>query len=219
MKSTTSSKDSPAAGVDPASSPAGTKLQILEAALRTLRTSGYAGASARAIAREGDFNQALVFYHFGSVRNLLLAVLDLIGERRMREYGPAFERARGAPELAQLARTIYADDLERGYITVLGEMVSGGVSDASLGVEVAARIEPWIELVALKLEQLLDGTPALALASPRDLAFGLVALYFGVDMLSHLQGEHARAESLLDLAARLAALADAFMPSQQEETQ
>jgi hypothetical protein len=102
---------------------------------------------------------------------------------------------------------------------VLGEMVSGGVSDASLGGEVAARIEPWIELVELKLEQLLDGTPALALASPRDLAFGLVALYFGVDMLSHLQGEHARAESLLDLAARLAALADAFMPSRQEETQ
>ncbi len=202
-----------------AASPAGTKLQIVEAALRTLRTSGYAGASARAIAREGDFNQALVFYHFGSVRNLLLAVLDLIGERRMAEYGPAFERARSAPELARLARTIYADDLERGYITVLGEMVSGGVSDASLGVEVAARIEPWIELVELKLEQMLDGTPALALASSRDLAFGLVALYFGVDMLSHLQGERTRAESLLDLATRLATLADAFLPSQQEETQ
>src|SRR5580658_6982091 len=83
-----------------ASGPRGTKLQIVEAALRTLRTNGFAGASARAIAREGDFNQALVFYHFGSVRNLLLAVLDLISERRMSEYGPAFELARGPRELA-----------------------------------------------------------------------------------------------------------------------
>jgi AcrR family transcriptional regulator len=206
----------PTAGA--ASGLSGTKLQIVEAALQTLKTSGYAGASARAIAREGGFNQALIFYHFGSVRELLLAVLDLISERRMREYGPAFERARSAPELAQLARTIHQDDLERGYITVLGEMVSGGVSDAALGAEVAARIEPWIEMVERKLEQLLNGTPLPALASPRDLAFGLVALYFGVDMLSHLRGEHARAESLLDLAARLSALVAAVMPTQGEET-
>jgi AcrR family transcriptional regulator len=197
--------------------PGGTKLQIVEAALRTLKTKGFAGASARAIAREGDFNQALIFYHFGSVRNLLLAVLDLIGERRMSEYGPAFEDARSAPELARLARTIYADDLERGYITVLGEMVSGGVADADLGAEVAARIEPWIAMVERKLEQLLGGTPLRALASSRDLAFGLVALYFGVDMLSHLQRDRARAESLLDLATRLSALVDAVLPSQPKE--
>jgi len=190
----------------------GTKLAIVEAALRTLKSKGFAGASARAIAREGDFNQALIFYHYGSVRNLLLAVLELISERRMAEYRPAFERAHAPGELAALARTIYADDLERGYITVLGEMVSGGVGDPALGVEVAARIEPWITLVERKLEQLLRGTPVPLLASPRDLAFGLVALYFGVDMLSHLQSDRSRAESLLDLASRLSTLADAVLP-------
>jgi len=196
----------------------GTKLQIVEAALRTLQTSGFAGTSARAIAREGGFNQALIFYHYGSVRNLLLAVLDLISERRMHEYAPEFERASSAPELAQLAREIYTSDLERGYITVLGEMVGGGVSDATLGAEVAARIEPWIDMVERKLDELLRGTPLLALASPRDVAFALVALYFGVDMLSHLQGDRTRAESLLDLATRLSTLAAAFLPSQREET-
>ena len=198
--------------------PSGTKLVIVEAALGTLKSKGFAGASARAIAREGGFNQALIFYHFGSVRNLLLAVLDLISERRMAEYGPAFERARTAPQLACLARTIYADDLKRGYITVLGEMVSGGVGDPGLGIEVAARIEPWIAMVERKLEQLLSGTPVPLLASPRDLAFGLVALYFGVDMLSHLQIDQSRAESLLDLATRLSTLADAVLPRQRQET-
>jgi AcrR family transcriptional regulator len=197
--------------------PSGTKLQIVEAALQTLKAKGFAGASARAIAREGDFNQALIFYHFGSVRNLLLAVLDLISERRMNEYAPAFERASTPPELAALAQTIYSDDLERGYITVLGEMVSGGVTDASLGAEVSARIEPWIGMVERKLEQLLSGTPLQSLAPPRDLAFGLVALYFGVDMLSHMQGDHSRAESLLELSARLSLLAQAVLPTQREE--
>jgi AcrR family transcriptional regulator len=198
--------------------PSGTKLAIVEAALETLKAKGFAGASARAIAREGDFNQALIFYHFGSVRNLLLAVLDLISERRMAQYGPAFERARTLAELAALARTIYADDLERGYITVLGEMVSGGVGDRELGIEVAARIEPWIAMVERKLEQILSGTPVPLLASPRDLAFGLVALYFGVDMLSHLQSDRSRADSLLDLATRLSTLAEAVLPRQRQET-
>jgi AcrR family transcriptional regulator len=187
----------------------GTKLQIVEAALQTLKTKGYAGASARVIAHQGGFNQALIFYHFGSVRTLLLAALDLISERRINEYGPAFEAAGSAPELARLARTIYGDDLERGYVTVLGELVSGGVSDADLGAAVAARIEPWIAMVQTKLEQLLADSPLRLLGSPRDLAFGIVAGYFGVDMLSHLQRDWSRGESLLDLATRLAALADA----------
>ena len=191
----------------------GTKLRIAEAGLRTLKTHGYAGASARAIAAEGSFNQALIFYHFGSVQDLLLAVLDLISARRLAAYADAFDAARTAPELARLARTIYEDDLGNGYITVLGEMVGGGVSDASLGAEVAARLEPWIELVQAKVEELLDRSPLRLLASPRDLAFGLVALYFGVDMLSHLQGDQARAESLLDLGTRLAVLADTILPS------
>ncbi|HLW94354.1 MAG TPA: helix-turn-helix domain-containing protein [Solirubrobacteraceae bacterium] len=204
------------AGASGAESPVGTKLLIVEAALRTLKTNGFAGASARAIAHEGGFNQALIFYHFGTVRNLLVAVLDLISERRMNEYGPAFERAGGPRELAALAREIYADDLERGYITVLGEMVSGGVADAELGAEVAARIEPWIALVERKIEQLLRRSPALLLASPRDLAFGLVALYFGVDMLSHLQADQSRAESLLDLGTRVAGLAEPFMSRPRE---
>jgi AcrR family transcriptional regulator len=197
---------------------AGTKLQIAEAALRTLKSKGFAGSSARVIAAEGDFNQALIFYHFGSVRDLLLAVLDLISERRMTAYAEAFGAAHTAPELARLARRIYDDDLENGYITVLGEMVGGGVSDPTLGAEVAARIEPWIEMVQRKVEQLLTGSPLKLLVSPRDLAFGLVALYFGVDMLGHLQGDRVRAESLLDLGTRLAVLADTVLPSQPKET-
>ena len=134
----------------------------------------------------------------------------------MNEYGPLFEAARTAVELARLARTIYDEDLERGYVTVLGEMVGGGVSDAALGAEVTARIEPWIGMVERKLEQLLADSTLRSLGSPRDLAFGIVASYFGVDMLSHLQRDQAGGESLLDLAARLAVLADGILPPVQE---
>jgi len=191
----------------------GTRLKLAEAALQSLKTVGFAGSSARTIAHLGGFNQALIFYHFGSVQSLLLAAFDLISERRMREYGPQLAAADSARELAALARRIYDDDLERGYVTALGEMVAGGVSDPVLGAAVAARIEPWIGLVRVKLEQLLDGSGLLELLPADDIAFGIVAAYFGVDMLGQLQGDLSRPASLLDLTARLAELADPLLPT------
>ena len=178
-----------------------------------MKARGFAGASAREIAKTGGFNQALVFYHFGSVQNLLLAGLDAVSERRMHAYQPAFERARTLPELAVLARDIYQEDLENGYVTVLGEMVAGGVSDRALGREVVARLEPWVELVEHKVKALIAGSPFEPMIPARDLAFAIIALYLGIDMLSHLDGEHARAQSLLDLGVSAAPLAQALLPS------
>lgn len=193
----------------------GTKSTLVEAALETLKKKGFAGASAREIARAGGFNQALIFYHFGSVQNLLLAALDLVSARRMRAYAPAFEQAQTVAELATLARRIYAEDLENGYVTVLGEMVAGGASNPELGGEVVARLQPWIDLVERKLRELLAGSPFELVVPPRDVAFAIVALYLGIDMLSHLEGSTARAESLLDLGVRYAPLAGVLLPSQR----
>ncbi len=182
--------------------------------MATLKARGFAGASAREIADSGGFNQALIFYHFGSVQMALLAALDLVSARRMGAYRPAFERARTIPELVSLAREIYSEDLQNGYVTVLGEMVAGGVADAELGGEVVARLQPWIDMVESKLRELLSGSPLESILPADDLAFAIVALYLGVDMLSHLEGGHARAESLLALGERYAPLLGALLPSQ-----
>jgi AcrR family transcriptional regulator len=195
----------------------GTKARIAEAALETLKAKGFAGSSAREIASAGDFNQALIFYHFGSVQNLLLAALDLVSARRMHAYAPAFERARTVAELASLARAIYAEDLENGYVTVLGEMVVGGISNPELGAEVVARLEPWMEMVEGKLRQLVAGSLLELLIPPRDVAFAIIALYLGMDMLGHLEGDHARSRSLLDLGVRYAPLAGTLLASGEGE--
>jgi len=189
----------------------GTKLKLAEAALETLKTVGFAGASARAIAQTGGFNQALIFYHFSSVQNVLLAAFDLVSDRRMREYGPQIERAGSARELAALAQRIHADDLERGYVTALAEMVAGGVSDPALGAAVAARVEPWITLVRDKLNELLADSPLRDVLPAEDIAFGIVAAYFGIDLLGQLQGDDRRPGSLLALTSGLAELADPLL--------
>ena len=66
--------------------------RIVDAALHTLTSTGYANTSVRAIATTGGFSPALVFYHFGSVDALLLAVLDRISGERLFATRPASRR-------------------------------------------------------------------------------------------------------------------------------
>ena len=53
-----------------------TRRALVDAAIESLRFDGFAGASARAIAARAELNPGLIFYHFGSVAELLLAALE-----------------------------------------------------------------------------------------------------------------------------------------------
>ena len=83
-----------------------TRKRIVDAALKTLKQEGFAGATSRAIARAGGFNQALIFYHFGSLDGLLLAALDQTSEERLRRYRAAVEEAQTPEELAEVAASM-----------------------------------------------------------------------------------------------------------------
>jgi AcrR family transcriptional regulator len=63
-----------------------TRQALVSAAVQVLRQEGFAAATARTIASRAGCNQALVFYHFGSVVDLLLAALDAVSEERRRRY-------------------------------------------------------------------------------------------------------------------------------------
>src|SRR5579863_567508 len=122
---------------------AGTRRLLIEAAIETLKDVGYAGASARAIAERAGLNQGLIFYHFGSVANLLLAALDAVSEERLKIYSAEVASVASVNELMGAAEGIFRNDLDAGYITVLVEMIAGSAATPGLGPAVAARIRPW----------------------------------------------------------------------------
>src|SRR5882757_9467896 len=122
----------------------GTKWQILDAALEALRTEGFAGATSRAIARIGGFNQALIFYHFGSLDSLLLAALDASSEARLARYRQGLEQATSIAELLQLAADIYREDRKSGHTTVVAQMVAGSLARPQLAPKLVERMEPWV---------------------------------------------------------------------------
>src|SRR5438270_3891359 len=96
-----------------------TRKRIVKAAVETLKQEGFARTSARAVAKQGGFNQALVFYHFGAMTDLLLAALDETSARRMARYRETLEGVDDLGRLAELAGRIYREDLDAGHMTVL----------------------------------------------------------------------------------------------------
>src|SRR5579864_8455244 len=186
--------------------PATTKERIVAAALETLKEEGFAGTSARAIARRGNFNQALIFYHFGTLNDLLLAALDRTSAERMARYREAVRSPGTIEDRIRMATDLYREDLETGHITVISELIAGSLARPDLGPEVVARMEPWVELVEEVLADVLAESPLAGLIQPRPLAFGVIALYLGVDLLSHLDQDHSRADALFETAGRLAPL-------------
>ena len=193
-----------------------TRDRIVEAAIHTLKERGFSGASARAIARAGGFNQALIFYHFGSVNDLLLAALDATSARRMERYRNAIGSIRTLPELLQQAAVIYREDLESGHTKVLAELISGASSEHSLGPQVVARIEPWVAFAEEAIGRVIKRSPVESLVPVEDVAFAVVALYLGVELLAHLNGQLERVDRLIDAGNRLALLFAGMVPAQTE---
>jgi AcrR family transcriptional regulator len=183
-----------------------TRRRLVEAAVETLKEDGFVGASARAIAERAGSNQGLIFYHFGSVTNLLLAALDEVSAQRMHDYGEAVGRVGSLGELVEVATDIFRTDLDAGHMTVLAEMIAGASSVPGLGAEVAERIHSWREFARSAMEECIGGTPLGSVVPAGDVAHALVALYLGLEMLSHLDGDRQPALRLFGLAGQLAGL-------------
>jgi AcrR family transcriptional regulator len=175
----------------------GTKQQILEAAYETLKDKGFAATTSRAVAERGAFNQALVFYYFGSMDALLLAALDWTNEQRLAAYRDALADATTVDELFSAVARLFEEDRRSGHVTVVSQMIAGSVARPELAAETLKRMEPWLELCEQTLERVLASS-ALAKAVPtRELAYAIVTFYLGANLLTHLEDDRARADALL----------------------
>jgi len=185
-----------------------TRAALIAGAIEALREVGFAGASAREIAGRAECNQALVFYHFGSVNELLLAALDDVSARRLAAYTDIVERASTITELIDSARAIFSEDLDAGHVAVLVEMITGAQSTPGLGEQVAARLAPWRDFAESAVRQALTGSPLALVLPAKEIAHAVVAGFLGLELLASLDGDRAAALALFDRARLVSGLLD-----------
>jgi AcrR family transcriptional regulator len=181
-----------------------TRARILDATVETIKQRGILGASARAIAEVGGFNQALLFYHFGSVEEALLAALDKLSAQRLASYEERLGSVRSLPELVEVGSQLYAEDLRDGQITVLAQLLAGSASSPAFGRQLQERFRPWIELTRDAIARTIAGTPWQDVIPVDDAAFAVAAVFMGIELLSHLGDEHARGQAALQTIQQMA---------------
>src|SRR5699024_1149137 len=71
----------------------GTRERLIHAAQRTVRETGLANASARTISARAGASQGLIFYHFGTVSDLLAAASNAAVDRSIGSYRTALDGA------------------------------------------------------------------------------------------------------------------------------
>lgn len=188
-----------------------TKVALVTAAHQALRERGYAGASAREIARRAGCEQGLVFYHFGSVTGLFAATLQDVSDRRLAAIGPRLASAGTLPELVDLLRSIVREDIDSGDLTVLAELMVAARAAPDLAPAVAAVLAPWEEVAATGVRAALSGLPLGALVPVEDVAHTLVALTLGLELLADSTGGRERVDALLARAGAAAGLLGLLM--------
>lgn len=181
---------------------------LVTAAIGALQEVGFAGASAREIASRAGCSQALVFYHFGSVADLLLAALDEVSAVRMEAYRSVLDQASSVSGLVDSARSIFLADLDAGHVRVLVEMITAAQSVPGLGAQVTLRLAPWREFAETAIRQALGRSPVGKLLPPAETAHAVVAGFLGLELLASLDGDRSAALALFDRARSLARLLD-----------
>ncbi len=192
--------------------PPDTRSRIMAAALDTIREVGITGASARAIASRGDFNQALIFYHFGSVANLLIEAAKLSSADRVEVYREVTDDVTSLADLVEVARRLHADSTQDGSVAVLTQLMAGAANDPEMGAAVLEGFEGWISLVEDALRQTTAEGPIGALLPARETAYAISALFLGIELMERLDPAKSEAESVFDALGNLAGLIETVLP-------
>ncbi|MGW4566520.1 TetR/AcrR family transcriptional regulator [Streptomyces sp. NPDC004561] len=185
-----------------------TKTKLLEGALRTLTEQGIAKTSARSVAAAAGVNQALVFYHFGTVDELLAAACRYGAEKAVARYRDRLTAVTSLSELLAVGREIHEHERDGGHVALLGQLLAGAPTHAALGPATAAGLSLWVGEIERVLIRLLTATPFGDFVDPAGLARTVAASFVGIELYEGVDG--AGAHAALDALEQLGALVGAL---------
>lgn len=162
--------------------PRETRVAIVDATVTALAELGFSGTSARAVAQRAGVAPGGVFYHFGSMDDLLAEVFTTCLERRFGRLRAAIDVPPGALSAAftRAVREEFAHVESRALL----ELVVGGIDSPVLNARVREGLESSFAFTREIVDRLLADAP-LAAALPLDLVSQVAAsAFFGLAVMS-----------------------------------
>ncbi|WP_424570247.1 TetR/AcrR family transcriptional regulator [Streptomyces sp. CH-036] len=192
---------------------ADTRTKLMEGALRTLAEHGIAKTSARSVAASAGVNQALVFYHFGSVDELLAAACRYGAEQRVARHRDRLAGVTTLAELLRCGRELHEEERVGGHVAFLAQVLAGAQTQPRLAPATAAGLDLWTAEIEKVLVRILADSPLGEFTDPAGLARAVTGAFVGLEMYEGVDPEGAeRAFEALEQVAALAGVLDELGP-------
>lgn len=190
-----------------------TRARLRRAAHDVVCEVGLAGTSARAIANRAEVNQALIFYHFGTVSELLESASDTAIASSIDHYRAAFDEVDSLDGLVSVARSMQERERTIGNVTYMAQMLSGSQSDPVLARASRSAVATWSTEVRGVLDRVLGDGPLTGLVDARGLAHLVSAGFIGIELYDVADPEGASlAVDTLESIGRLVDVLDDLGP-------
>ncbi|GAA2670206.1 TetR/AcrR family transcriptional regulator [Actinoplanes palleronii] len=183
-----------------------TKQRLLDGALAAVREHGVTGTSARTIAAAAGVNQALVFYHFGSVDELLGAACRQATEQRVALYAGRFAAVTSLRDLLQVGRDLHTAELAEGNVSVLAQTLAAAQNNERLAEPIRATFQLWTGEIEAVLRRVLAGSPIAEVADLPGLAQAISSAFVGLELFEGI--DPVGGQRALDAIDQLAVLVE-----------
>ncbi|MEU0314506.1 TetR family transcriptional regulator [Nocardioides sp. NPDC006273] len=159
-----------------------TKAKLMLAVTDLLKEDGIAGLSARAIATRADVNQALVFYHFGTVTDLVDQACRAATDEAAASYRDEFAEVTSLSELLELGWGLHERERAAGNITVMAQLLAGAQRDETLAETARYALARWNGEIEDAVARALRGSPVEAVVDAPGLSRAISAAFIGLLM-------------------------------------
>ena len=174
-----------------------TRDRLITGVLETVRELGVTGVSARVVAARAGVNQALIFYHFGSVDDLLAEACRLETTRRVAVYRDSLSAVNSLRELLAVGRELNATERATGNVALVAQLLAAAHGNPALRSPTAEALQLWTDEIERVLQRVLAAGPFDGLLDPPSLAHSVSAAFIGLELFGTVapeQTEHALSE-------------------------
>ncbi|GAA5150584.1 TetR family transcriptional regulator [Nocardioides marinquilinus] len=187
-----------------------TRTKLLAATTESLRHDGIAGLSARGVAARAGVNQALVFYHFGSVGELVQAAVRTSVDASVGSYRARFDEIGSLAELLTVGRELHERERALGNVAVMAQLMAGAQQDLTLAEAARYAMARWNDQIEDVVRRVLGDNPLGDLVDPGRLAQAISAVFIGLELYDGVDpvGSSAAIEALETLVAMLQVAAE-----------
>jgi AcrR family transcriptional regulator len=168
-----------------------TKDKLLTAAVESLREDGIAAISARAIAARAQVNQALIFYHFGTVGELVEAACRNAVDDSADYYREQLASVSSLGELLTVGRELHERERAAGNVAMMAQLMSGAQTDQTFAAAANYAMARWNEQIESVVRRVLRDHPLADVADPAGVARAITAGFIGLELYEGVDAEGA----------------------------